>query len=368
MQIRSKMENWLSKLEKHFESLNTIEIKRKNLLSNYDFFKKISKGREIWPVLKSNAYGHGIGLVAKILLDRDFKYFVVDGYHEVLEIRKITDRPILMIGTILPENFARIKWENLAIMVQDKTSIRALGKLNRKIKIHLKINTGMNRQGSEILDLRSLIVEIKKYPKLELEGVMSHLAGVDDVGQIKKFEEVLKIVEESGIKIKYAHLVATAGVMKVKNLKINAIRLGIGLYGIGNFGNLKPVLNFKTVLTNLRIIKKGERVSYGGIWEAKKTTNIGVIPVGYNEILDRRLSNKGWVKYKDKFYPIIGIICMNMAVIDLGKTKAKLFDEVEVVSDNPKDKNSIGKMAEIAEMIPYELLVKINSSIRRVVK
>jgi alanine racemase len=90
--------------------------------------------------------------------------------------------------------------------------------------------------------------------------------------------------------------------------------------------------------------------------------------VGYNECLDRRLSNQGWVKYKDRFYQIAGRVCMNMTIINFGQTKPKLFDEVEVVSNNPKNKNSIGNMASICHTIPYEILVKINSSIRRIIK
>lgn len=331
-------------MKKLYNSLNLIEISRGNLLFNFDYF---SKKRKVWPVLKSNAYGHGIGLATKILLDRDFEYFVVDGYQEVLEIRKVTKRPVLMIGSILPSNFSKIKWKNLAIMVQDKESIRALGKLNKHIKIHLKVNTGMNRQGIEMKDLRSMIYEIRKYKNLELEGVISHLAGADDEKQIKKFKEVKKITGE----VKYFHLGATNGVGDI-------IRLGIGLYGIGK--GLKPVLKLKSKIVKVRQIEKGEKVSYGGTFVATKKTNIGVIPIGYFEGLDRRLSNKkGIVKYKNKFYPIAGRVCMNMAVVNFGKVKPKLYDEVELVG--------VEKMAKIGETIPYDILVGINSSIRRTI-
>jgi alanine racemase len=350
-------------LKREYVSLNTVEIDKRNLLFNFDFFKK-ETGLEIWPVLKSNAYGHGIKQVTKILEDRDFDYLVVDGYHEVLEIRKVTKRPVLMIGEIRNENFSRINWRNVTMMVGDRETIKALGKCGKKVKIHLKVNTGMNRQGIEVEEVEKIIKMIKKYPKLKLEGVFSHLAGVDDKKQIKKFEEVLKQVSESGLKIKYAHLAATAGVGKIKNPKINAIRLGIGLYGLEN-KKLKLVLSFKSCFTALRRIKSSEKVSYGGTWQAKKDTNIGVIPVGYNEGLDRRLSNKGFVKYKNKFFPIVGRICMNMAMVNLGNTKAKLFDEVEVISNNSKDKNSIRNMAKQCGTISYDLLVKINNLVRR---
>jgi alanine racemase len=352
--------------KREYISLNTVEISRKNLLFNFDFFKK-ETGLDIWPVLKSNAYGHGIKQVTRILEERDFEYLVVDGYHEVLEIRKITKRPILMIGEIRSENFSRINWKNVTMMVGDGLTIKELGKLNKRIRVHLKVNTGMNRQGIEVEEVEKTIKLIKKYPKLELEGVFSHLAGIDDKKQIKKFEEVLKQVSESGLKIKYAHLAATSGVGKIKNPKINAVRLGIGLYGLEN-EKLRPVLSFKSCFTTLRRIKSNEKVSYDGTWQAGKDTNIGVIPVGYNEGLDRRLSNKGWVKYKNKSYPIVGRVCMNMAMVNLGNTKAKLFDEVEIISNERKDKNSIENMAKQCGTISYDLLVKINTLVRREIR
>jgi alanine racemase len=341
---------------KIYDSLNLIEISKDNLLFNFDYFSKLGK---VWPVLKSNAYGHGIKQVTEILLKRDFEYFIVDGYQEVLEIRKITKRPVLMIGSIMPSNFSKIKWKNLAIMIQGKETLMALGNLNKHIKVHLKVNTGMNRQGVDLKEVKKIIKLIKKYPKLELEGIFSHLAGANDLKQIKIFEEVIKIMGG----VKYFHLAATGGVKKIKNKNINVIRLGIGLYGIGK--GLKPVMKFKSKIVKVRQIEKGEKVSYGGIFTASKKTNIGVIPVGYFEGLDRRLSNKGFIKYKNKFYPIIGNICMNMAVVNFGKVMPKLYDEVEVIGDNSKEKNSIEKMAKIAETIPYDLLVGINSSIRR---
>jgi alanine racemase len=369
-------------LKREYISLNTIEINRKNLLFNFDFFRK-ETGLEIWPVLKSNAYGHGIKQVTKILEERESDYLVVDGYNEVLEIRKVSKRPVLIIGEIRSENFSRINWKNVTMMVGDELTIRELEKLNKRIRVHLKVNTGMNRQGINVDEVRNIVNLIKKYPKLELEGVFSHLAEADEVNgektdfQLKQFEKAIEIIEKNGVKLKFCHLAASAGALKIKSNKVNAIRLGIGLYGINvlekrdkifrKMQELKPVLNFKSCFTTLRRIKKGEKVSYGGTWQAKKDTNIGVIPVGYNEGLDRRLSNKGWVNYKNVFYPIVGRICMNLAMVDLGDTAVKLFDEVETISNNREDKNSIENMARQCKTIPYDLLVKVNSLVRRLV-
>ena len=144
------------KFNRGYQPLNLVEIKRQNLLFNYDFFKE-NTNLSIWPVLKANAYGHGIRQVTEILMRRNFEYFVVDGYHEVLEIRKITSRPVLIMGAMLPQNFSKINWKNLSIMVQDETTIRKLGSLNKKIKIHLKVNTGMNRQGFNIDQVENIV-------------------------------------------------------------------------------------------------------------------------------------------------------------------------------------------------------------------
>jgi alanine racemase len=268
-------------------------------------------------------------------------------------------------------------------MVGDKETIKTLGEYGKKVTVHLKVNTGMNRQGVDVDEIEKMVRLIKKYPKLELEGVFSHLAEADEVGsqktdyQLKQFEKAIEIVRKNGIELKFCHLAATAGALKIKSDKVNAIRLGIGLYGINvlekgdkyfkKMEKLRPVLSFKSVFTTLRRIKQGEKVSYSGTWQAYKDTNIGVIPVGYNEGLDRRLSNKGWVKYKNKFYPVVGRVCMNLAMVNLGNTKAKLFNEVEIISNNRKDKNSIENMASVCKTIPYDLLVKINSSIRRII-
>jgi alanine racemase len=269
-------------------------------------------------------------------------------------------------------------------MVQDIKTIKALGNLKKKITIHLKINTGMNRQGVGIDDLKRVINEIKKFKNLELEGMMSHLADADNSNnrytlmQLDRFIEAIKIIEEEGIKLKCKHLSATAGVGKIQNPLINAVRLGIGLYGINplnkkdkdykKYTKLQPVLSFKSKLTKVEKIEKEEKVSYNGTYKTSKVTRIGIIPVGYYEGLDRRLSNVGLVKIQNKYCPIIGRVCMNLAVVDLGRIKAKAFEEVEIISKNSKDLNSISNMAAISHTIPYELLVKLNNSIRRAIR
>lgn len=354
-----------------FKTLNLIEISRKRILDNFDIVQKLNSEQKIWPVVKANAYGHGLNQIVSILNKRKFKYFVVDSYFEAIKIREISNKNILIIGSTDPINFKMMNFKNLALMVQDRESIESLGRLKKKVKIHLKINTGMNRQGFDLDELKEAAEILKKFPLIEVEGIFSHLADADNLNNVftenqeKKFGKALDKILNLEIRPKYIHLSATSGLAKIKDSRINAVRLGIGLYGFGELKNLKPALQMISVFTKIREIDKGEKVGYNCTFTADKKTNIGIVPVGYYEAFDRRLSNCGWIKYRKKFFQIIGRVCMNLSMVNLKNEKANNFDEVEIISWNSEDKNSILNMAKICKTISYEILVKINETIRR---
>jgi alanine racemase len=312
-------------------------------------------------VLKSNAYGHGILQIAKILDEREFGYFVVDSYYEALKIWQVSNKNVLLIGSMDPLNLKNLNFDRLTITIQDLASLKELIRLKKEVRIHLKVNTGMNRQGFDIKDLDEVVKLIKNNKNIEVEGVLSHLADADNDNdewtnkQIKVFEKVIELLENLGLKPKYYHLAATAGMVKVKNKKINAARVGLGLYD--------GALRLKSKIIKIREIKKGDRVSYNGIFKADKKMRIGTIPVGYYEGLDRRLSNKWRVRVGDKYRQILGRICMNLSVIEVRK-ESQEFDEVEVIG---LGENSIIEMAKQLETLPYEVLVGLSESIRRVV-
>lgn len=367
--LRQKINKLLKNFESDFKPLNLIEISRSSILHNYDLFQKKSPGVHIWPVIKSNAYGHGIKQITEILKDRSFDYFIADSFYEVLKIWEVKKRPVLLIGSILPENFSKLDLNNLTLTIQNLESLLALGKLSRRSKIHLKVNTGMNRQGIEPNEIPTFLEWLKKYSQIELEGIFSHLADAENdqntQKQYKIFRSVIDQVKSLGVYPKYFHLAATYGSVKIKDPDINAIRLGLGLYGYGPHSSLQPALRFTTCLTKVRSLKKGEKVGYDFTYTATENTNIGIVPVGYYEGLDSRLSNRGFVKYKDRYYPIIGKVCMNLSLVNFEKTVPKLYDQVEIISPNYKDKNSIPSIDSICQTIPYEFLVHLSESVRR---
>jgi alanine racemase len=399
MSFRSFVSSVIHAFEHQFKTYNLIEISKSALLANYDLVQKNNPDCSIWPVLKANAYGHGIKLVATALKKRSFPYIVVDSYYEALQIREVSRQPVLLIGATHPSNWKSMDLRNLAIVVYDLDTIQTLGALQKKVPIHLKINTGMNRQGVRPEDVPGYLDLIAKYPDLNLEGICSHLADADGESdnftqkQADTFDAVVKQVRAQGFRPLYHHLANTAGSAKTTSLAVNAVRLGIGLYGFNPLDKadpayqslqlLQPALRFTSTLIKTDSIKAGEKVSYNCTYTFPQDGRIGVLPVGYFEVFDRRLSNKGMVKFvgpshrlapttvnspsnPELFLPIRGRVCMNLTVVDLLNTEAQFGDLVEIISPNTQDANSVVEMAKFCGTIPYEILVKINETTRRV--
>lgn len=368
MGLKTNLNSILSNFEKKLTPLNRIEVSKAAILHNFDYFQN-NLPQEVWPVLKSNAYGHGIKEVVTILQARKFKYFVCDSYFEVLKIWEVAPHEVLLIGSTRPENLRFLDFRHIALMVQDFVTLKTLTNLKREIRIHLKINTGMNRQGFEMSEIPAILKQLTN-SRIILEGVFSHLANADGETdnftrrQQRQFLKAIALIKNAGRRPKYFHLAATAGAFKSNSSPFNCMRLGIGLYGFGD-DNLTPALRFVSTLVKTRVIKKGEKVSYNCTFAAKHKMRIGVLPVGYYEGVDWRLSNKGFLNYEGKFLPILGRVCMNLLAVSLEGTNAKIFDEVEVISAKARDKNSISSMAAMCKTIPYEILVKLSSTIRR---
>jgi alanine racemase len=382
MSIRKNIDTFLSKLEKTYATHNRIEVSRSAILHNLDLFTKLS-GIAAIPVLKGNAYGHGITVVAQILKDQKLPYIAVDGYFEALRIREVSDQPVLVMGAILAENYQHMKYDNFAFVVQDEVSIRALGDTGKRINVHLEINTGMNRYGAKPDDAVQLAKLILSYENLTLEGVMSHLAdsdGNDPVTvdtAVDTFDACVEALRAIGANPTILHIAQSAGVMKAKSKYANAFRLGVGLYGINPFprhhrlhqklASLQPALKLVSTITKVIELKKGDKVSYNYTFTAPKNMKIGVLPLGYYEGVNRALSNTGVVARKGKYKPIVGRVCMNHTMIDLQDVQARVGDEVVVYSDDPRDKNAIDTIAHDHNLFNYNLLTSLNSDVRRII-
>lgn len=379
--IRTVLKKAAKRLERKYEVYNRIEVSRSALLHNAAFFAQ-KTDKQVIPVLKGNAYGHGIEQVAIALKGRRYPYIAVDGYFEALRIREYSRQPVLVMGMIKPKNIPKLKTANFTFVVQDEAAIKAFGALRKKVKIHLELNTGMNRYGVPLKELTAFLELIKRYPNVRLEGVMSHLADADGTARetvddaVAAFDEAIDKILDFGFRPTLFHIGQSAGSLRVNSRHANAIRLGIGLYGINPFPashplhetckELRPALKLVSTISRVHTLQKGDKVSYGYTFTAPGAMRIGVLPLGYHEGVDRTLSNKGLVKVEGTFQPITGRVCMNHTMIGLKGADADVDDEVVVYSDVCADPNSIDSITREFGLFSYSLLSNLSPDVRRI--
>lgn len=383
MSIRKRIDTTLKKFEHQYVTHNTIEISRTAVLHNLALFQNLSQSQVI-PVLKGNAYGHGITEIATILKnERHVPYIAVDGYFEALRIREVSQQPVLIMGAILPQNFSHLKYDNFSFVVHDRATIEALASVKKPVTLHLECNTGMNRYGARLEELTDLVRVILTHKNLKLEGIMSHLADSDGedpatvTEAVANFDQCVEAVRAAGGNPSIIHIAQTAGSIKAKSKYANTIRLGVGLYGINPFPknhslhrklhSLKPALQLASTITQVTTLEPGESVSYNYTFTAPQRMRIGVLPLGYYEGINRAFSNTGVVSVGPNTVPIVGRVCMNHTMINLEGTDAQVGDRVIVYSSNPEAPNSIEQLATTHHLFNYNLLTALSTDVRRVI-
>ncbi|TSC87413.1 MAG: Alanine racemase [Microgenomates group bacterium Gr01-1014_7] len=362
-------------LKKEYQTLNLVEVSRENLLANFNYLSSFDKQVKVAPVLKSNAYGHGILEIAKILDPLKAPFFCVDSLYEAYELLKAgVKTPILIMGYTNSENL-KVKKLPFSFAVYDLETVRVLNEYQPGCGVHIFVDTGMGREGVPLEDLTNFLKIIKQFKKIKVEGLMSHLAYSEKANdpltkkQLNNFRLIRKIIMQAGIKPKWIHMSNSGGILNRLNPGCNMARVGLALYGINHtIPSLKPVFKLTTKIIQIKNLSKGNKIGYEGTFTAKKDMLTGILPIGYYDGVDRALSNKGFVMIDGVACPIIGRVSMNITIIDLGKVKNPYIkQEVVVYSDNSQDPNSIENVARICNKLPYEILVNLADSTRRVV-
>ena len=360
------------------------------ILKNFQNFREfIPKDKIIAPVLKSIAYGHGLIEVAEILSKNKLgDFFIIDSFFEAMTLRKKgIDTPLLIIGFVETESFCKTSLKNISLTIVSLDQLYSINnflnqnKIKKQIKIHLKIDTGMNRQGIRIENISEALEIIKNQNNLKLEGICSHFAESDSTNedftlkQIEKWNNLVEMIKKDFKNIKYIHISNSSGVNYFEKINANTIRLGGALYGltlnapIENKIKYYPALSVYTLISGIKKIKKGESIGYSKTFTASKDMTIATIPIGYNEGFKRNI-NLG--KRNNNFYPLVGRISMNIATIDISdnfkKEDLKFKEEVCVFSNKISDENSLQKSAEKIDTLSYELAVKMSPLLKRIVK
>lgn len=385
MSFFNKILSFKKSFENSIKTLNQINISKSAILNNFDIFQKMYPNYSIFPVLKSNAYWHGIKEIGTILRERKLDYIAVDSYFEAIKIQKVNNIKILLIWYSLKENLKLLNFKKVTLTIYDLETLKELKKLWKKVNIHLKIDTWMHRQWVYVDDLQKILKFLKTTKNINLEWIFSHLADADNTDnsyslwQVELFKKWVKIVKNAWFNPKYIHLCNSAWSLKWfwKDF-CNAIRLWVSLYWINplektdkyykNWKSLKLALSLYSTLVLKKELKSGEKVSYNGTFEAKKDMTIWIIPIWYYEWLSRKLSNNFEFYYKNIPLKILWRVCMNITVINLTWVKILTWDKIEIISNDVKSKNNIYSLARNSETITYESLTNLSETIRRKIR
>lgn len=370
----------LSQPRPHFEPLVKVVVSSQALRHNLHAYQHKYQHLSFAPVLKANAYGHGLVQVGKIVDAEDVPFIMVDSYYEAFVLRREgIQKKLLLLGYNTPEQVLQKPLKDVSIGI---TSLDQLKKfvsvLKRAQNFHLKIDTGMNRQGLLTAEIPQAIRLMQSNSYFMLEGLATHFAEADGETtdftdtQIAVWNGVVDTFSKQYKSLKFLHAGNSAGAGHSQKFKANVNRVGIGLYGINPSPHedlqLQPALEMFTVISGVKKVEPGQKVGYGTTFEVKRPSQLATIPAGYCEGVDRRLSNVGSLLVSGVACPIVGRVSMNITTIDVTAVpQAQLDTEVRVISANPQDQNSIQHMAKLCHTIPYDLLVHIPGYLRRVV-
>ncbi len=372
-----------------------IEISKSALVHNLRVFRElVGSNVKIACIVKANAYGHGLKEIVLILNNTETDWFGVDSLEEALEIRTLKiNKPILILGYTPLLKLGEAVENEISLTVYNKESLQKILslKMEKKAKIHLKVETGLNRQGQkadEILDLAKLIIKNKDF--FELEGLSTHFANIEDTldssfafEQLRVFKETIRLLKKNKINPPIKHCAASAAAFLYPETHFNMIRVGISLYGLWPSKetqiallskkakrklSLKPVLTWKSVLAQVKTVDQGESVGYGRTWFASRKSVIGIVPVGYYDGYDRKLSNNSRILINGQSAPVVGRVAMNMIMVDLTNLKKiKTETEVVLIGKNAENEISVDEFARRIGTINYEVVSRINPFLPRVV-
>jgi len=363
-----------------YQTLNLIEISEAKLINNLNYLKSCQPTAEIFPVLKANAYGHGLREIAQILNKTEVPLVVVDSYPEAQIVYRYFKRQVLILGEMPLRAYHYTKLKRTQFVVYNEKTLKYLSRYGKKARVHLFINSGMNREG--IKDLTVFIERNRKYlDRVDVVGLCSHLASAEEASALNqeqedKFIEALDTLRSAGYFPQWVHLGNSAALFTLDNKLLTAYRPGLALYGysplIGETEvdqELQPILEVFSHIVSIQSLLPGESVSYNESYHATQPLKIGIIPFGYFEGLDRRLSNQAQLSIQSAtenyWAKIAGRVCMNLTCLEIERGEVRVGDLVKVVSADPLAPNSAVNLARLSQIIIYEFLVRLQSNIRR---
>lgn len=367
------------------KNLSALEINLEKQEKNIQNLKSLlKKETQFLAVVKANAYGHGLVEISKTAIEAGADWLGVVNIDEAIKLREENiHKPILILGDILNDDLRAAANKDISVPIISVAMARQAADTNfdKPLKVHLKIDTGLNRLGLANDEISEVIEMLSSHQNIIIEGVYSHLATVEEKNfdftktQNKKFKDAVKILHQNGINNIIKHIAASAATMTLKETHFDMVRCGISIYGLWpspeikkEFGRpdfLQPILEFKTQVIQIKKVSAGEKIGYGCTYKAKKEMVIGILPVGYYEGIDRGLSNCGEVLINGVRCPIVGRVAMNMTIIDLTGIDAKSGDEVVVLGKQGDEEITADEIAQKISTINYEIVARLPEHLER---
>jgi alanine racemase len=358
------------------------EIDLDSLAHNYHQIRsRVHPGVKILAVVKDNGYGHGAVVIARELERLGIDLLGIAIADEGVELRDGgIKKPILILSGINEEEIDKVIEYDLIPMVFDGEIGKSLSdranRRNRRVKVHLKFDTGMGRLGVPVEGTRTFLEHMKGLPNLVIDGVASHFSMADEEytrAQLKAFKGVAELCRAEGIRPTYWHISSSAPMIDFPEGWFNLIRPGIMIYGsypdreyIDHI-TLRPVMRLRTAVGFLKRVPAGTRISYGGTYVTHRESLIATLPVGYGNGYSRRLSNRGEVLLRAKRVPVIGRICMDLTMVDVTDVEGvSLGDEVVLMGIQGGDEITAEEIAENIGTISYEVLCMVGKRVPRV--
>jgi alanine racemase len=382
-----------------FPPLTWAEIDLGALAHNMRALRKItSDSAAIMAVVKADGYGHGAVPVSKVALTNGAEYLAASRFSEVVQLRNAgIQAPLLLFGFCHPCHVGYLTENDARASVHSIESARLLseeaGRLGVKLKVHVKIDTGMGRLGlvchgsADEVDTRgavrrvvTAILEISSLPNLELEGIYTHFANahITDKGdarrQFQLFMEILEELKKQSLEVHIRHAANSAATIEMPETHLDLVRTGIALYGLWPSGeidrnliDLKPVMSIKSHIILLKEVPAEFRISYGSTYKTSHPTKIATVPIGYADGYNRLLSSRGSMLVRGVRTPILGRICMDFTMIDVGQVAdVRVDDEVVVLGRQGKEEITADTLAGLLETINYEVVSSITSRVEKV--
>lgn len=356
----------------------------KNLIFNFNQIRKKALKSKVLAVVKADAYGHGVSQVVSALdgLKNSPEYFGTALADEAIEVRRISQKPILVFEPLSFDNINDIFSYDLESTIFSDNHLKLISKTEfpNKLKVHIKIDTGMGRLGVDYKSAVDYIKRISKNSKIEIKGIYTHFASSDAKNkkfaklQLERFNSIIASLKNEKIKVGLIHAANSGAIIDLPEAHFDMVRPGISLYGYypstetSESIKLKPVMSLISEVDSISQKEKGEAVSYNSLWRAKTKTNVATIPIGYADGFNRNLTNKSKVIIGGNVYNQVGRVTMDRICVNIENDDYKVGERVILLGNKGEIKIDAWDWSKILNTIPYEITCAISKRVPRVYK